>query len=197
MNGLRMHFRARGGWGLLLALLGTLSAAQDAVSQSPSAAAATYRIEVMIFTQSGRSDEGDGVPALRSIGEGDAASGSTEIGRVIGVLSGGELVLAGLRERLNRGGYRLLAHGGWVQTASSWGARVGVPLDQLGINAAGLSGSFFLERGQLLHLGMNLRLERANAPAQTLSEIRRVRFNERHYFDHPAIGVIAVVSPAR
>ena len=27
-----------------------------------------------------------------------------------------------------------------------------------------------------------------------LSELRRVRFEERHYYDHPGIGVIAVVT---
>jgi hypothetical protein len=28
-----------------------------------------------------------------------------------------------------------------------------------------------------------------------MNEIRRVKFNERQYFDHPAFGVIALVSP--
>lgn len=181
-----------------LALLGaTIFVATPLFAQSAASAAAIYRVEVVIFTQSGRVDEGDGAPLLRSIGEGDTSAGASEIGRVTGLLTGGELTLTGLRERLGRSGYRVLAHGGWTQTASSWGARVGVPIEQLGLQASGLSGSFFLERGQLLHLGMNLRLERANASAQTLSEIRRIRFNERHYFDHPAIGVIAIVNPAR
>lgn len=183
---------------LALAIFALVAVATPtAMAQSAASATASYRVEVLIFTQSGRSDEGTGVPALRSVGEGDAATGATEIGRVTGLARGGELSLAGLRERLARSGYRVLAHNGWTQTASSWGARVGVPLEQLGIQAPGLSGSFFLERGQLLHLGMNLRLEGGNAAAQTLSEIRRVRFNERHYFDHPALGVIAVVSPVR
>jgi len=30
----------------------------------------------------------------------------------------------------------------------------------------------------------------------SLSELRKVKFNERNYFDHPAFGVIAIVSPA-
>ena len=31
----------------------------------------------------------------------------------------------------------------------------------------------------------------------TINETRRVRFYERNYFDHPAFGVIALVTPAQ
>jgi hypothetical protein len=33
--------------------------------------------------------------------------------------------------------------------------------------------------------------------AFTLNETRRVRFYERNYYDHPAFGVIALVTPAQ
>jgi hypothetical protein len=52
-----------------------------------------------------------------------------------------------------------------------------------------------LERGTLLHFGMTLRHASNGNPAAQLNEIRRIRFNERNYYDHPAIGVIAVVTP--
>jgi hypothetical protein len=42
---------------------------------------------------------------------------------------------------------------------------------------------------------MNLRYGAEGSAMQELSEIRRIRFNERHYFDHPGLGVIAVVTP--
>jgi hypothetical protein len=70
----------------------------------------------------------------------------------------------------------------------------------------GLSGTVFLERGQFLHLGMTLTYAMASPPAGlgaapdtpfTINESRRVRFYERNYFDHPAFGVIALVTPAR
>ncbi len=51
-----------------------------------------------------------------------------------------------------------------------------------------------LERGQYLHLGMNLTLT-GQGGTWRMNELRRVKFNERQYFDHPAFGVIALVSP--
>ena len=65
----------------------------------------------------------------------------------------------------------------------------------MGIDVPGLSGSFQLERGSLLHFGMTLRHASNGNHAAQLNEIRRIRFNERNYYDHPAIGVIAVVTP--
>ena len=70
----------------------------------------------------------------------------------------------------------------------------------------GLSGLVTLERGTYLHLGMSLSYTPANPPsglgaapgtAFMLEENRRVRLNERHFYDHPAFGVIAVVTPAQ
>jgi hypothetical protein len=102
--------------------------------------------------------------------------------------------------------YVPVAHTAWAQTASSWGTRAGFSLQKLGIEVPGLSGTVFLERGQWLHLGMSLTYAMA-APPQglgaapdtpfTINESRRVRFYERSYFDHPAFGVIALVTPAQ
>jgi hypothetical protein len=65
-----------------------------------------------------------------------------------------------------------------------------------GVDVPGLAGSVYLERGQLLHLGFNLTYDNDSGHTYTLSELRRIKFNEKHYFDHPAFGVIALVSPA-
>jgi hypothetical protein len=71
-----------------------------------------------------------------------------------------------------------------------------LPLETLGIDVPGLSGNFLLERGSLLHFGMNLRYAAdTNALPQQLNEIRRVKFGEKQYYDHPALGVIAIVTP--
>jgi hypothetical protein len=35
----------------------------------------------------------------------------------------------------------------------------------------------------------------AGGVTYTIREMRSVKFNERQYFDHPAFGVLAVVSP--
>ncbi len=97
-----------------------------------------------------------------------------------------------------------MAHVAWSQTASAWGSRAGFALQRLGIDVPGMTGTIVLERGQYLHLGMTLAYAPASSPAGlgaapgttfTLNEGRRVRFNERTYFDHPAFGVIALVTP--
>ena len=68
----------------------------------------------------------------------------------------------------------------------------------------GLSGIVFLERGTYLHLGMSLTYQMSNPPAGlaaapgtafNLSESRRVKFDQLNYYDHPAFGVIALVTP--
>jgi hypothetical protein len=94
---------------------------------------------------------------------------------------------------------QLLAHKGWIQTATVWGRHVGLPLDQFGILIPNLRGSFYLERGDLLHFGAHLQWFNTDAAtaSYTLSELRKVRFNEKHFLDHPALGVIVQVSPNR
>jgi hypothetical protein len=52
----------------------------------------------------------------------------------------------------------------------------------------------YLERATYLHLGMDLSLN-AGGIDYTIKEMRSVKYNERQYFDHPAFGVIAMVSP--
>jgi hypothetical protein len=71
---------------------------------------------------------------------------------------------------------------------------MGIALGDLGINTPGLSGMVFLERATYLHLGLELTLN-SGGISYTIKEMRSVKYNERQYFDHPAFGVIAVVSP--
>ena len=110
-------------------------------------------------------------------------------------LDASQMQLGGVASRLRSSGtWQVLAHAGWVQGATDWPKHVGVTLEQLGIKVPGLSGSVFVERGQFLHLGFDLHL--GENPTWSLSELRKVKFNEKNYFDHPGFGVIAIVSPA-
>lgn len=198
-----MTIRSRSAWlpaltVLSLVITGTAAGQATkpaAAPQTPAAASGsgTYSVEVIVFrAPGGRSDAAPS--AAPSRGASDTAG--TQVARYIGPLPGSRMQLGGAREKLTRGGYRILVHTGWVQTAASWGApRSGLPLERLGIDVPGLSGSFQLERGTLLHFGMTLRHASDGNPAAQLNEIRRIRFNERNYYDHPAIGVIAVVTP--
>lgn len=170
---------------LALALLG----AAASPAQTPSPGSGTYSVEVIVFRSAGGNDGGTAAPMR---GGGDAA-GDTQVARYVGPLPGSRLQLGGAREKLAAGGYRILAHTGWVQTAGSWGSRSGLTLERVGIRVPGLAGSFILERGSLLHLGMNLRHTGDGGTAQ-INEIRRVRLGERNYYDHPSLGVIAVVT---
>lgn len=200
---MRMTIRSRSAWLpalTVLSLLITGAAAGQATKtpatpQTPAAASGsgTYSVEVIVFrAPGGRSDAAPS--AAPSRGASDTAG--TQVARYIGPLPGSRMQLSGAREKLTRGGYRILVHTGWVQTAASWGApRSGLPLERLGIDVPGLSGSFQLERGTLLHFGMTLRHASDGNPAAQLNEVRRIRLNERNYYDHPAIGVIAVVTP--
>ena len=108
-------------------------------------------------------------------------------------------------EAERRGASRVLATDHFCWSGEGWGTKAGFPVQKLGIEVPGLTGNIFLERGQYLHLGMMLSYAVQNAPAGmgagigtafTMNESRRIRFYERNYYDHPAFGVIALVTPA-
>jgi hypothetical protein len=143
----------------------------------------------------------------RSIAGDESATGSSQVGRFVALLPPSAYQLGGLEERLRASGsYVPVAHVAWSQTASAWGTRAGFPLARLGVDVPGLTGNVFLERGQFLHLGLSLSWMMTAPPAGlgagpgttfTLNETRRVRFYERNYYDHPAFGVLALVTPAQ
>lgn len=176
---------------LIVMFLG-LFASPLAITQG--AAASTYNVEVLIFRMNGPREGEPGAAAARSA-SGDSAQGATQVARYVGALPAAKLQLAGARQKLAGAGYRVLAHTGWTQTASSWGSRNGLAVERVGLQVPGLSGQFLLERGSLLHFGMNLRYTPEGGAALQMSEIRRIRFNEKNYYDHPGLGMVAVITP--
>ena len=190
-----------------------LSDAQDA-SVAAAPPATVYNIEVIVFRANGTSGgaedwsaETGAPPRIIAGDESATTSGSAQIGHFVAALPSSAWQLTDLENRLRASGaYVPVAHVAWSQTASAWGTRAGFSVQKLGVDVAGLNGSVFLERGQYLHLGMTLTYAMASPPAGlgaapdtpfTLNESRRVRFFERNYFDHPAFGVIAMVTPAQ
>lgn len=192
--------------------------ARPSTTAAPSAAPAgsaangpAYDIEIVIF----RARIALGQPenwtaettASATITGGEASSGSGPVGKLLTLLPASNYRLMPTVSSLRSSdAYVPVAHAAWVQTASAWGTRAGFPLESLGINVPGLSGVIFLERGEFLHLGMTLDYTMQdpppglNAPSGTtfvMNETRRVRFYKRNYYDHPAFGVIALVTPAR
>jgi len=193
---------------LSAALLAICSAILPALAQD--AANPTYRIELIVFravsAQGGAEDWGTETAATNIIGE-ESASESSQVGHFVALLPADQYQLNDIESRLrSSGAYVPVAHFAWSQTASAWGTRAGFPLQKLGVDVQGLTGNVFLERGQYLHLGMALSYAIPAPPASlgagpgtvfTLTESRRVRFYERNYYDHPAFGVIALVTPAQ
>lgn len=178
-----------------------LAAATALLAPAPArpqaAASPVYEVEILVFTNPGgaREELASTARGARST-TGDRAAGAAQAARFVGTLPPGRLKLGALRDKLAAGGsYRVLAHAGWSQVPASWGSGSGLTLQSVGVTVPGLSGQVQLERGSYLHLGFALRyLPPGSASAQELVEMRRVKFNERHYYDHPAFGVVAMVS---
>jgi hypothetical protein len=191
------------------------AAAVPAATTAPAAAAPTpaanvYNVEMVVFrvNQSLGVAENWSAQASREYNsDGEAAEGARGVGRFVGLLPQSAWQLTPIENKMRSTGvYVPVAHVAWSQTASDWGTRAGFNLQRLGLDVPGLTGTVFLERGQFLHLGMALSYTPANPPAGigagpgttfAMSETRRIKFYDRNYYDHPAFGVIALVTPAQ
>jgi hypothetical protein len=195
------------------ALLAALPAAAQETPAPAGAGGTVYNIEIIVFraaaalggAETWSAEAGAGTHSI--VAGDESTSGSAQVGHFVALLPPSVWQLTELETRLRASGaYVPVAHAAWSQTASSWGTRAGFAVQRLGLNVQGLSGTVFLERGQFLHLGMSLTYAMPSPPPGlgaapdtpfTLNESRRVRFYERSYFDHPAFGVIALVTPAQ
>jgi hypothetical protein len=99
--------------------------------------------------------------------------------------------LGGAAGRLTRNGLQVIGQASWKQDPTAWNSRRGVSTQRLGL--PGVTGKVFFERGQYLHLGVDIVVE-DGGKRYRLNEVRRVKADEIHYFDHPAVGVLAVVT---
>jgi hypothetical protein len=174
-----------------------------AAAPMPAAASSGgYVVEILVFRaitppageDLGAAPEGRGFNGPSS--SGDGAAGDNGVPAVLRTLDASQMQLGSMASKLRASHeWTVLAHAAWVQTATEWPRHDGLSLQQLGINADGLTGSIYVEHGQYLHLGFDLRL--GSDPGWSLRELRKIRFNEKNYFDHPGFGVIAIVSPVR
>ena len=193
---------------LCLVILAALTCGLPASGED--AATPGYHIEIIVFransAQSGAENWSGEADTNNTIGE-ESPNGSSQVGHFISSLAPAQYQLTDLETKLrSSGAYVPVAHVAWAQTASAWGTKAGFPLQKLGVDVPGLNGTVYLERGQYLHLGMALTYAIASPPASlgagpgtsfVLNENRRVKFYERNYYDHPAFGVIALVTPAQ
>jgi hypothetical protein len=187
-----------------LALLGAATTLPVARAQN-AAPQTVYTIEIIVF----RNTSGGGGPedwSAKSVARGPDTPESPFTGRFVQAIPASKFQLNGVEARLrNTANYSPIAHFAWQQTASSWGSRAGFTVTKLAGDVPGLSGIVFLERGNYLHLGMALNYQSSNPPPGlgadpgtvfNLNESRRVKFDQLNYYDHPAFGVIALVTPA-
>jgi hypothetical protein len=154
-----------------------------------------YEVEIVVFriASVGAAEDWSAAASGRGFGN-DANRANATPPQVLRVLPAADYRLAGVEAGLRgSGAWRPIAHAAWIQTAASWGTHVGIPLADLGINVPELAGTVYLERSTYLHLGVTLTL--TGAATYTIDEMRSVKYNEKQYFDHPAFGVIALVSP--
>jgi hypothetical protein len=178
-----------------------------------------YNVELVIFraltplgVQEDWSVEGDRSRTGASTSGDDADGGepTAAAGRLsVGSLSPAHFRLTGIESSLQRShGYEVIGHIGWTQIAVPRGSGLNVDLSEVGLSGLPVQGTGTLERGKYLYLRLDLAYSPADAPASlvgdvattgpvtfSLRQVRRVRPFERHYFDHPAFGVIALVSP--
>ncbi|HEV8443825.1 MAG TPA: CsiV family protein [Steroidobacteraceae bacterium] len=186
---------------ILVALVSPPGAqAQTAVNQR------VYTVEIIVF----RNLSGSGGPedwTAKPVARGPDKPDTPVTGRFVQSVPASQFQLNDVAARLqNTTNYQPLAHFAWQQTASSWGSRAGFPIAKLAGNVPGLSGIIYLESGTYLHLGMSLNYQTSNPPAAlgadaatvfTLAEAQRVLPFKPSYFDHPAFGVIALVTYAK
>lgn len=186
-----------------ITLVTGLIPASRAVAQTPSST--VYNVELIVFRNlsgQGGAEDWSVKPVARRPDQPD----SPVTGRFVASVPPAQFQLNDLANKLrNTTNYQPIAHFAWQQTASSWGSGAGFTIAKLAGNVPGLSGIVFLEAGSYLHLGMTLNYTSSNPPAGLgaapgttfmMSESRRIKRYERNYYDHPAFGVIALVTPA-
>jgi hypothetical protein len=192
---------ARGRALAALAALTMLTSAQAAPAAERAPAqqngATQYGVEVIVFRASSVNggEDWDAVPPGRGFGSSATRGGATP--QVLQVLTAGDYRLASAETSLRRSGaWHPVAHAAWIQTAANWGTHAGIALSDVGINVPGLSGMVYLERAPIyLHLGFDVHLSAEGT--YTIKEMRTVRYNDKQYFDHPAFGIIALVTPIK
>jgi hypothetical protein len=179
-------------------LLCTTAAADDEPRQ--------YDVEVIVFTQQG----GDDDEQLGQTERTPPPAGEVLTADRITTLSPSAFTLGRVSYSLSSApGYHVLLHRAWRQLAYDRNHALGYPVHvAAGGGFGGVQGTITLIRERYLHLDVDLSLSAAGTnaevsypasaagvPVYRLSEQRRIRSSEIHYFDHPRFGVIARVTP--
>jgi Peptidoglycan-binding protein, CsiV len=178
---------------VLAALAATLGAPlawaeTPAVSPPPPVGSARYVVELLAFHPPGSAPKAYPVPAL--------GQAQTIAGRV-DVLGSDQYQLTAAKDALVRkGGYKILNHVAWAAIVPPNGRTTAHLSDVLSDESGPLAGAVAVQRSQYLFMGIELDYS-LGGQTYGIREKRRVKFGERHYFDHPAFGVIAQITPSK
>ena len=163
------------------------SAVAPALADAPPGSA-RYIVEIVVFRQPG--------PLPKPVPVAPLASVAPIAGRVE-LLQPHQWQLGAAEQALaRRGSHPLLAHAAWAAIVPANG-RTTARLEDVLLEGTPLAGSIALQRSQVLFLSVDIDYLAGPGQVFGLRERRRVRFGERHYFDHPAFGIIAQVTPSR
>jgi hypothetical protein len=176
---------------LLLAMLFMASTA--AIPQT----ASRYTVEIVVFRNSGQTGALPVGPTAEAVPD-DGSEMTPSTSRK----------LASAAAKLKANGMKILAHTAWTQApvgcantnCRNTNQLRGVSAEQLGLTRSGISGKAGLQRGSsALFLGMDLTIDEGGRRYRIREirglEVRQLKAEEPQYFDHPAIGVLAVVTP--
>ena len=181
----------------MLSLLALSSPRVNAAAASASGVSPWYGVEIIIFRVSspGADEDWSATPPGRGFGSNANRGGA--VPAIVKILEPTDYHLNAIEGTLkSSGAWRPIAHAAWIQTAANWGTHTGFALSDLGINVPGLTGTVYLERAPIyIHLGFDVRYQ-AGA-TYTIREMRSIKYNDKQYFDHPAFGIIALVTPIK
>ncbi len=164
------------------------SASVRSLAADAPAGSARYLVEILVFRQPGAPPQP--MPAA-PLGIVTTIPGRVELlPESAWQLGNAEQALA------RRGDYPVLAHAAWAAIVPPNG-RTTAKLEDVLKPETPLAGSVAVQRGQYLFLGLDIDYTAAPGVVYPLREKRRVKFGDRHYFDHPAFGVVAQVTPSR
>jgi hypothetical protein len=113
-------------------------------------------------------------------------------------LESSHLKLTGIEATLKRSrGYQPIAHFGWTQPGFALESPRPLGIENFVAGATGITGTVALTRGRYLRLVLDLVWQSPqDGKRYVLHEQRdRMRSGEKHYFDHPYFGVVAIVTP--
>ena len=183
----------------ILALLGFSIFGAHAVLAAPAEKESTYEIEAVIFENRLPELVGDEQLTRNPL---QAKIRGLENAIPPDKLEGNSFLHPAITNLLEQDGhFRVLAHLHWFQTVDA--KSIAKPVRVASTNPAELEGTirFFMSRH--LHLDVNLLFRETVAASGTepatavyqMSEQRKVKSQETHYFDHPRLGVLVRVMP--